>query len=126
MLYTRYKRALSAALGENYPKSSFLLPKIERVRGLYRPCPGHPVSRSGMRSIQKQVMMKIGIDFRVFGLHSAKNGGSTLAAFVKVQSLAERTAFGGGSKNSLMADHYDQTLMARACKEIGLTLSILD
>jgi integrase len=125
-LFSRYKSALTRALGGVYPKSGFLLPKIEKIRGQYRPCPGKPVSRSGMRSVQKQVMGKCGIDFRIFGLHSAKNGGATLAAFVKTHSLAERTAFGGWAKNSTMADHYDQTLMARACEEIGLTLSILD
>jgi hypothetical protein len=79
-----------------------------------------------MRASQKAVMAKVGIDFRLFGLHSGKNGGATLAAFVKRHTLAERTAFGGWSKHSLMADHYDQTLMARACEEIGLTLRILD
>jgi integrase len=125
-LFARYRDCLSRGLGKRYPQSGFFLPKIERLRGRYSPAPTRSVSRSVMRSIQKKVMAKCGIDFRIFGLHSAKNGGATLAAFVKTHSLAERTAFGGWAENSLMADHYNQTLMARACEEIGLTLSILD
>jgi hypothetical protein len=122
-LFTRYKRLLDNAFGEAY--TGFLLPVVERLRGLYRPSCSKPVSRAGMRSVQKMVMRKCNIDFTLFGLHSGKNGGATLAAFVKRHTLAERTAFGGWAKHSLMADHYDQTLMARACEEIGLTLAIL-
>jgi hypothetical protein len=126
-LFRRYKLALGAALRGNIPQaSSFLLPKIEKLRGRYQPSATLAVSRSGMRGIQKIVMCKCGIDYRLFGLHSSKNGGASLAAFTKKLSLAERTAFGGWAKNSLMADHYDQTLMARACEEIGMTLRILD
>jgi hypothetical protein len=125
-LFSRYKDCLSRAYGGVYPAEGFLLPKIARLRGLYRPVPKCAVSRSGMRAVQKAVMLKGGMDFRLFGLHSGKKGGATLAAFAKKHSLAERTAFGGWSKNSLMADHFDKTLMARACEEIGLTLSILD
>jgi integrase len=125
-LFNRYKMALSGALGSNYPGSGFLLPKIVRLRGSYRPAVSQAVSRSGMRQIQKNVMNLCGIDFKLFGLHSSKNGGATLAAAEKRHSLAERTAFGGWAKNSQMADHYDQALMARACEEIGITLMILD
>jgi integrase len=125
-LFSRFRERLGRAVGGNYPKGGFLLPKIEKLRGQYRPVAGKAVSRSGMRAVQKNVMMKSGIDFRIFGLHSGKNGGATLAAFVKRHTLAERTAYGGWSKHSLMADHYDQTLMARACEEIGMTLRILD
>jgi integrase len=125
-LFSRYRDCLTRAYGSVYPVTGYLLPKIVRLRGLYSPQPKCAVSRSGMRAVQKSVMEKCGIDFRLFGLHSGKNGGATLAAFAKRHSLAERTAFGGWSKNSSMADHYDQTLMARACEEIGLTLRILD
>jgi hypothetical protein len=125
-LFSRYADFLSRSFGSRYPGGGFLLPVIEKVRGLYRPLPNKAVSRSAMRSTQKAVMLKVGIDFRLFGLHSGKNGGATLAAFVKRHSLAERTAFGGWAKHSLMADHYDQTLMTRACEEIGMTLRILD
>jgi hypothetical protein len=124
-LFRRFKLALSAALGSIYPQTGFLLPKIERFGGNYRPSIKLAVSRSGMRQVQKNVMEKCQIDFRLFGLHSSKNGGATLAAFAK-HPLAERTAFGGCVKGSLMADQYDQTLMARACEEIGMTLRILD
>jgi integrase len=125
-LFSRYKELLKKESGGVYPKTGFLLPKIERSRGRYRPVATCAVSRSGMRAVQKNVMTKCGIDFQLFGLHSGKNGGATLAAFVKRHSLAERTAFGGWARNSLMADQYDQTLMARACEEIGMTLRILD
>jgi hypothetical protein len=117
---------LNSALGRNYPRNGFLLPKIERLGGKYRPSCKVAVSRSGMKQVQKSVMLKCGIDFTLFGLHSSKNGGATLAAFVKRHSLAERAAFGGWARNSLMPDHYDQSLMARACEEIGITLRILE
>jgi integrase len=125
-LFTRYRLVLSAVLGDIFPTSGYLLPRVDRLRGCYRPSTLAAVSRSGMRQVQKNVMSKCGIDFKLFGLHSSKNGGATLAASEKRHTLAERTAFGGWAKNSLMADHYDQALMARACEEIGITLMILD
>jgi hypothetical protein len=125
MLFRRYKQRLNrASLGGIYPQTGFFLPAIERRRGEFIPVAVKAVSRDGMRSVQKKVMSSLGIDFRLYGLHSGKNGGASHAASVKRHSLAERTNFGGWSKNSLMADHYDQTLMERARKEIGATLRL--
>ena len=123
LLLKQYQLRLSSALGTRYPVSGALLPHFARKGGKYIPISTKNVSYDAMRKTQISVMKSLNIDYKKFGLQSARRGSATNAAS-SGHSKPARTAFAGWAEKSDMADHYDELSEHREALSIGLSLKL--
>jgi hypothetical protein len=122
-IFGQYYKYLSEAFGGNFPSKGFFLPVLDKRGGKYFPSASKAASHSGMRGVQISVMLALGLDWKVFGLHSGKIGGAIEAARAN-HSKSARNSFGGWGLGSDMADYYDKKLASRSIKAIACTLRI--
>jgi hypothetical protein len=76
-----------------------------------------------MRGVQISVLSGIGLDWKLFGLHSGKIGGAIAAAKANHPKEA-RNSFGGWALGSDMADYYDKKLASRSIIAIAVSLCL--
>jgi hypothetical protein len=123
-IFSQYYKYLSVNFGSAFPATGFVLPVLDKKRGVYAPSGTKAASHAGMRAVQISVLSALLLDWKKFGLHSGKIGGAIEAARAK-HSKSARNSFGGWVLGSNMADYYDKKLAARSMKAIAKTLRLL-
>ena len=123
LLIQQYITRLSSALGTRYPVSGAFLPHIVRKKGKYVPVSTKHAYFDATRKTQIDVMKCLQIDYKKFGLQSARRGSATKAAS-SGHSLTARTQFAGWAEKSKMPFRYDDDHEHREAFEIGTSLKL--